>query len=59
MTRKEILEETARELSEEWHRINDKPKSVHKAMRYIKAQKKRLRRQAMSRKNKSIKEILP
>ena len=41
MKRKEILEETARELSEEWHRINDKPKSVLKAMRYVKLQKER------------------
>lgn len=41
MNRKEILEETARELSEEWHRLNDKPKSNRIALQWIKIQKER------------------
>lgn len=40
-SRQEILEEKARELSEEWHAENNKPESVRKAMRYIRAQKER------------------
>ena len=30
------------QMAKEWHEKNDKPESVRKAMRYIKAQKKRL-----------------
>ena len=41
MNRKEILEVKEKELSDEWHEKYDKPKSVRKAMRYIKAQKER------------------
>ena len=30
------------QMAKEWHEKNDKPKAVRKAMRYIKARKKRL-----------------
>lgn len=31
------------QMAKEWHENNDKPKSIHKAMRYIKFQKERRR----------------
>ena len=40
MTLEEHLE-LMEQMAKEWHKENDKPESVRRAMRYIKSQKKR------------------